>query len=159
MALSFLRQFLCWLAYVAEQKDPEACGSQDALANAPVPRGLKRARRVDTEITHALAAAAGKGDTVKSGRKAVRMLHRFRRVPQWVLSGDTGNRAIEQRVASYYAGVQDVFGGDVPRTISLVMDGTRLSLLDMLYAAIYDPVRKVAAWCPPQACAQHRESG
>eukprot|EP00974_Lingulodinium_polyedra_P133631 11226393-Lingulodinium_polyedra.AAC.2 len=51
--------FLLWVAFVVETGPLVAHCTGDVLVAAPVPCGAKRARRLDPDLGHAIARAAG----------------------------------------------------------------------------------------------------
>ena len=141
---------LLWVSFFLERELQDK-GSTDALKCAPVPRGDKRARRLDPLLLAAISAEAGSGRVCHTGRKVVAMLHRFRVMPREVLEERTGSTLDAKSVLQYLEAGQAFWRGEEWHTVSLAMDATRVGGRDTLFSCLFDPLRKVGCWAPPLA--------
>ena len=146
-----LRQFLVWLAFAIEGKLRGAKGTSDALVAAPVPRGHKRARRLDPNLVTSIADEAGKGQMSRTGRQVVQALARMRFGKRIGMSIRAGNQTVPRLIGQYYRFCCGLFRNPVPSCISLAFDATRMNGRDTLYCALFDCETLVGCWCPPQA--------
>ena len=144
------RQFLIWVAHVLERGPFWDRGTTDALVAAPVPRGAKRARRLDAALAEAVAAAAAKREGGRTSGQVLKHVQRFR---AWRGTGPNAKRLCqreETRLCRYRALAREVFAPERCHTVSVALDATRLSGKDMLFLAMCSPQASQATWCPPQ---------
>ena len=146
------RSMLCCIGFVVEHGPLWDESSIDALMDAPVPLGPKRARRLDPALTSAVAAAAGSGDVLgRTGGAVARSLARVRKWGSKRVKKDFANKAVRRRNHWYGKAMREEASSTRTRVVSLAMDGTRVGGKDMFYSAMYLPETGRAFWCPPQA--------
>ena len=141
----------CWGAFVLEQSKWWLAMSSDAVLDAPVPQGPKRARRLDPNLRQQLGKMASEGDLSRTGGHAVKVMARMRQWNIKKMCQRTGQKTVEHRVATYAEEVQGTLSGENVNIVSLAFDGTRMSGKDTLHCDVYSPELQLASWAPPQA--------
>ena len=144
------RSLFVSIAWMLDHSDLWSTSSSDALVDAPVPIGAKRARRLDGNLLQAVAREAGSGAAGRTGGAVARSMKRYRRWSTTRLSDAVANLAAGRRVFDYWRKLQQVFSRVDQPVLSVCMDGTRMSGKDTLYATLYSPAMGMGAWCPPQ---------
>ena len=141
---------MSWIAFHIE------CGpwwgemSEDAIVDAPVPMATSRARRIDPVLKGQLAKTGNEGTLVRSGGKAVALLHRIRKWKINRMGRTMGNDSVTFRQGQYAKAGRAVFDPTRCNIICLSLDASRVSGKDTLYVAMFAPQLGKAMWCPPQ---------
>ena len=107
---------------------------------------------VSAAVKHKIGEIAATGTVFKSGRGVAEGMEILGR--RFGGSGKSTNRWIDPLCFTYIHLLQRVFKLSelaVP-IISLTWDAIRLSMMDVLATAVYNPGLDIAGWCPPQAC-------
>ena len=125
--------------------------SRDALLDAPVPKGAKRARILGPVLVDAVAEAAGKGELARTGSRVLANMHRWRRWCEKRMAISTCNTFPGSRAKVYLRQERRQFANAKVRILSLALDASRMGHRGTLYLAMYSPELDRAAWCPPQA--------
>eukprot|EP00969_Alexandrium_andersonii_P051520 2262782-Alexandrium_andersonii.AAC.1 len=128
--------FLLWVAWVVETGPLWNKRNTDASVAAPVPAAAKRARRLDPDLGHAVAASAGERSVGRTSGQVMRHMAR---------------KLEEASMYRYLSAGQALFGSPACKVISVSFDATRLNLKDTLSLAMFSPDLGLGMWCPPQA--------
>ena len=153
------RSLVMCLAWLVDRSDLWEGASSDALLDAPVVTGAKRVRRLDPNLVRAVAQEAGRRTSGRTGGAVSKSLHRFRRWGSTHLGVTVANAAGARRVWEYWRAVRRAFHQPDLSTVSVCLDGTRMSGKDTLYITVCLPEAGIAAWCPPQALSWIRQGG
>ena len=120
--------------------------------DAPVFMGPNgKARQISRPHKHAVATLAAAGKVFHSPGAVIKGMELLGKT--FIASIKTGNKWTEPLAFRYLHQLQETFifeKAEVP-IYSLSWDATRLSSLDALATAIYNPGLCLAGWCPPQA--------
>ena len=147
---------MCWsmifnIAWAIEHSDEVRYCSSNPL-DAPVFMGPKwKARKISQPHKHAIATIAAAGKVYHSPAAVIQGMDLLGK--KFIASFKTGNRWTEPLAFRYLHVMQETFAfekAEVP-IYSLSWDATRLSWLDTLATALYNPGLCLAGWCPPQA--------
>ena len=108
--------------------------------------------RVDNRLKEAVARAAAAGKLGRSGAKVLELVKRFKYFNQNLgMNFKSGNQWVEPTMRKYLGELQRQMTGAHHPIYSIAWDASRLSGLDLLFATVYAPHIRRAAWCPPMA--------
>ena len=139
------------LAWAIEHATEIVTASDNPL-EAPVFVGPKgKQRKLSSGQRHKVATLAARSKVFHSGAAVIEGMELLGK--KFMRCAKTGNKWSEPLAFQYLHTLQETFRieqGGVP-IFSLSWDATRLSHMDVLATAIYNPFLDLAAWCPPQA--------
>ena len=128
-------QILLWLAFLLNYGHWLDDGSSNTLM-IPLLEGNKRLKRVPVNFKDALAKAGAEGTDFTSGHDVVKVMRKLN-MKQGIDCLESSNRWIDDVMARYLNSCRRELGGPHGRVISIVWDGTRLSLKEYLFAVMY----------------------
>ena len=144
------RSLVVTIAYLLDRTDMWSNASVDALMDTPVPKAVKRSRRLSEPFRRALGEAIAKRLGGTTPGKVVSTLQRYRRWGPSKFMIKPATNALRGRVRSYIRECKTIFSTDRCRHISYACDGTRMGQKDIMYSSLFAPELNRAAWLPPQ---------
>ena len=152
-ALVLLRSLLCWCGWVLSEGDFWSSASTDALVDAPVPRGPRRARRLDRAFVRSLTTGLAEAAWSRTPGRIASAIGRFRKARLPIVQVGSIVASEARHLYQYRERSREALCPSAEPIISFVCDGTRMGKKEVLFSAACGVKSGLAVWCPPQvAC-------
>eukprot|EP00974_Lingulodinium_polyedra_P048634 4670031-Lingulodinium_polyedra.AAC.1 len=143
-ASAVLRSPLCCLGAVLEREGVWEGASRDAVRDAPVPQGNKRARRMDPALRRAMAEAVGSRQAGRTARQFCTAFRFFRKEVAGRVNAPTVEQGQLERLFLYWQTGREAFSPSKCAVLGMSTDGTRMSKRDTAFMALYSPTLDMA---------------